>query len=348
MINRRLIAVPVLLALAVGAAAYWWYGRPTHEASNRLTLYGNVDVREVQLAFQVSGRIERMLVPAGTRVAAGQPVAELDSARFEDAVALAKARAESAAQHLAALEAGSRPAEVRRARAQVAAASAAADSTAANYKRLKGLARQQFVSPQALEDARAAADRAKAQLDANKETLALTLAGPRREEIAAARADLRAAQAQLALNQRDLSDAELTAPSAGVIRDRILEPGDMASPDRPAYTLALNDPLWVRAYVPETSLGRIHGGMMATVTTDSFPGKQYRGWIGYISPTAEFTPQTVETPEVRTDLVYEVRVYVCNPAGELRLGMPATVTVPTGPDARSIDSAEPQCEESPQ
>ncbi len=101
----------------------------------------------------------------------------------------------------------------------------------------------------------------------------------------------------------------------------------MASPSVPAFTMALTNPLWVRAYVPETYMARIYLGMKASITTDGFPGKVFQGWIGYISPTAEFTPKSVETPELRTRLVYEVRVYACNPQNELRLGMPATVTV---------------------
>ncbi len=342
--NRKIVIVPVIAAVLVAAAvAYWWYGRQASDNAGELTLYGNVDTREVQLAFQVSGRVARMLVPAGARVEAGQPLAVLDDQRLRDAVALARARVEQASQHLAALEAGSRPQEIQRARAEVDGAAAAATSAAANYRRLKGLAKEQFVSPQALEDARSAARGADARLRAAKQALDLVVTGPRQEDIAAAKADVAAAQAQLSLNTRDLADATLRAPSVGIIRDRVLEAGDMASPQRPAYTLALNDPMWVRAYVPEPDLGRVQPGLKAVVTTDSFPGKRYNGWIGYISPTAEFTPQTVETPEVRTDLVYEVRVYVCNPQGELRLGMPATVTIPIGEQAGSIGDGSDKC-----
>ena len=130
------------------------------------------------------------------------------------------------------------------------------------------------------------------------------------------------------ITERDLADANLYAPTAGVIQNRILEPGDMASPQTPAYTLALTNPVWVRAYVAEPDLGKIHLGMAAAVATDSYPGKVYEGWVGFISPTAEFTPKSVETTEVRTALVYQVHIYVKNPNNELRLGMPATVTIP--------------------
>jgi len=182
--------------------------------------------------------------------------------------------------------------------------------------------------------AKATLDAARAALKAVQEALNLAVAGSRKEDVAAAKATLGAEQAALDLARRHLTDAGLYAPADGIIRNRILEPGDMASPQRPAYTLALNDPVWVRAYVSEPDLGKIWSGMTARVTTDSYPDKDYTGWVGYISPTAEFTPKAVETQQVRTSLVYQVRVYVHNPAGELRLGMPATVTIP-------LDQARP-------
>jgi HlyD family secretion protein len=126
-----------------------------------------------------------------------------------------------------------------------------------------------------------------------------------------------------------------------VIEDRILEPGDMASPATPVFTIALPSPLWVRAYVPEAELGRLRPGMTASVSTDSFPGTRYRGWIGYISPTAEFTPRTIESPELRTALVYRIRVYVCDPRGQLRLGMPATVRIDKAAPATGATGCSP-------
>jgi HlyD family secretion protein len=122
-----------------------------------------------------------------------------------------------------------------------------------------------------------------------------------------------------------LSDTELKAPSAGVIQSRLIEPGEMVSPTRPAFTLALTDPKWVRAYVSEPDLGRVKEGQSATVISDSWPDQQFTGRIGFISPAAEFTPRSVETTDLRTSLVYEVRVWVEDPENKLRLGMPATV-----------------------
>jgi HlyD family secretion protein len=162
----------------------------------------------------------------------------------------------------------------------------------------------------------------------NHKALALQLAGPRVEDIAQAEAQLRADQAQLALLRQQLKDADLLAPLNAVVRSRIIEPGEIASPQKSAFTLAITNPKWVRAYVAETDLGAVHEGLRAEVTVDGFANRSFPGWIGFISPVAEFTPKAVETTELRSSLVYQIRVFVQDPADALRLGMPATVHVP--------------------
>lgn len=325
--RARIIAIVVLVA-AVGGAVWWWHhGKPDTARSDALTLHGNVDIREVELAFNDSERIDRMLVQEGDRVSKGQLLASLDKRRLQHAVDLAAAQAAAQRAVVARLEAGSRPQEILQARAAADAAHIEAVNAERTSKRLADLVKQKLVPQEQADNARAAADAAAAQARAADETLQLVVLGPRKEDIAAAQAQLQATEAQLALAQRQLTDADLTAPAEGVIEQRLLEPGDMASPQRAAFTLALTDPLWVRAYVGEADLGRIHLGMAAEVHTDSYPGKSYDGWVGFISPTAEFTPKAVETKEVRTDLVYQVRIFVCDSQNQLRLGMPATATV---------------------
>jgi HlyD family secretion protein len=331
--NKKLLLVPILLAGA--GAAYWWLNNPAHKpADSALTLYGNVDIREVDLAFGTIEHIAELLVEEGDRVEPGQVLGLLHKEKLEAEVAAARAAVDAQAQALARLEAGSRPEEVRRARAQADALKAKARTAQITYERQRKLGTQKLAAPEDVDQARAAADAAEADAQAAEETYALAVAGARAEDIAQAKAELAAQQANLALSKERLADATLTSPAAGIVRKRILEPGDMASPQTPAMTLALTQPMWVRAYVPEPDLGRIAPGMKAEVRTDSYPDKVYRGWVGFISPTAEFTPKNVETSDLRTRLVYQVRVFVCNPENELRLGMPATVTIP-------LDQPEP-------
>lgn len=325
---KKLIVTGALLVLVVLGGVFWiWHRHDGSVNSNQLTLYGNVDIRQVQLAFNSAERIASMDVLEGSTVKKGQPLATLDTRRLRPDVALAQAQVDTQQQVLRALKAGTRPQEVRKAQADVEAARIDAANAARNSRRLKVLATRKLASSEQADSAKAAADAAQAHLKAAREALALAVAGPREEDIAGAKATLQGFEARLVLAQQNLANATLYAPTDGVIEDRILEPGDMASPQVPVYTLALTNPVWVRAYVSERDLGKIHPGQPAEIATDSFPNKRYRAWIGYISPTAEFTPKSVETKEVRSNLVYQIRVYACNPAGELRLGMPATVLI---------------------
>ncbi|MGH8348840.1 MAG: HlyD family efflux transporter periplasmic adaptor subunit, partial [Pseudomonas sp.] len=149
--------------------------------------------------------------------------------------------------------------------------------------------------------------------------------GPRAEDVAGAQAQLQVSQAQLALLQHQIDLGTLTAPADAVVRSRLLEPGDMATPQRPVFALALTKPKWVRVYIGEADLGRIKPGISARVLTDSHPDQPIAGKVGYISSVAEFTPKAVQTEELRTNLVYEVRVLVDDGSDVLRLGQPATV-----------------------
>ncbi|NOY69472.1 MAG: HlyD family efflux transporter periplasmic adaptor subunit [Deltaproteobacteria bacterium] len=326
---RRIIVLLVLAACA-STGIYFYLQHNGGGEKSGLRLYGNIDIRQVRVAFHDTGRISKILVSEGDAVKQGQELAEIDPVRYQAGLQRAQAVVGAREQILSRLLAGSRPEEIKAAEARVANAGARVADARQAYERTSELEKTEFASKQKLDHARAMLNAARAALDAEKQALALAVKGPRKEDIAAAKNNLEADMAALALAKQEMADTRLYAPAAGIIRDRILEPGDMAFPQTPVLTLSLTNPVWVRAYVSETNLGKIAPGMPAAVTTDSFPGKTFAGWIGFISPTAEFTPKTIETEELRTRLVYEVRVFVCNPENKLRLGMPATVEVLAG------------------
>jgi len=334
------IGLALLVAIAGIALIFWWRHQP-QPADGTIVLYGNVDIRQIQLSFILRERISQLHVEEGAQVSTGQLLAEVDNRRFELALNRADARVAAQGEQLAALEAGTRPQEILTLQSETEAARVTASNSRRSYQRLQQLAARKLVSQEQVDLALAAADADQAHWHAAMQRLKLAEIGPRPEEINAARANLQALQAERELAQRDLADTRLQAPASGVIENRILEVGDIAAPDRPVFTLALDNPLWIRAYLPEPLLGRIRPGMPADVLTDSFPDKRYAGWVGYISPTAEFTPKTVQTEEVRTRLVYQVRVMVCNPHGELRLGMPAQVELHPTEQQRRQDTAQP-------
>lgn len=327
--RRRPVRWLLLSALALAAFALggWWYaGR--RSGPQPIVLYGNVDLREVELAFNDSGRIESVAVQEGDPVHRGEVLARLDTSRLRPLLAQAEARAAAERAVLERLRHGSRPEEIAQARANWDLARAQQQQALVQYARVLRVFHRsagRAVSRQDVTDAQATAAVATARTRVAREALHLALLGPRREDIAQAAALLAADRAQVALLRRELADAQLRAPLAAVVRSREAEPGDMASPQRTVLTLAITNPKWVRAYIPESDLVRVRPGMSATVAVDGFPHRRFSGWVGFISSEAEFTPKTVETADLRTSLVYEIRVFVRDPRNALRLGMPATV-----------------------
>jgi len=340
--KRKIILVLLLVLLAAGGLYY----RKTvshRQPEGQLQLYGNVDIRQVAVAFYDTGRIKDILVHEGDRVKTGQLLAELDPVRLQADLKRKEAELALQQQIVAKLEHGSRPEEIQEAKDKVKSLQAQVNDARVTYERLQRMYVKKSVARQQVDDAQAKYLALKHQLQAAQQVLALAIKGPRVEDIAAARAKLHAEEAAVTLARKKLEDSKVYAATDGVIQDRIMEPGDMTFPNAPVLTLARTNPVWVRAYVPEPDLGKIWQGMKATISTDSFPGKKYRGWVGYISPTAEFTPKNVESPELRTRLVYQVRVYACDSRGELRLGMPATVTFDLHQSQKDAGSMQDVC-----
>jgi HlyD family secretion protein len=323
--KKKLVMI-ALAAIGLAAVGDWWH---SHNADlpRELVLYGNVDLRQVELAFNNSERIAAVLVQEGDRARKGDTLARLDTSRLSPRVREAEAKVAAQRDVVARLQHGTRPEEVAEARANVESARADAINARAQYQRRVVLAQNAAVSQQELDNARAALDVANAKLALNQRALDLAIAGPRAEDIAEAEAELAGDGAQLSLLRQQLVDAQLIAPVDAVVRARLMEPGEMASPEKPVLSLAVINPKWVRAYVEEPDLGKLQAGMAASVTVDSFANRRFAGWVGFVSPVAEFTPKTVQTAELRTSLVYEVRVFVKDPSDQLHLGSPATVHV---------------------
>lgn len=331
------VLIGAVLAAAGGAAGYaWWLERQSPAPESDLTLYGNVEIRDAALAFNGEEHIAAVLAEEGDHVEANQVLARLQTDRLDAEIARAAADVQSQVEVVRRLENGTRQQEIEQARANLAAAEARVANAERIVERLRDTSRSGASSEQDLDDALAQLAVLEADLDVRRETLDLALEGPREELIAEARARLASRRGQLAVLQDRLADATLYAPAEGVIQSRILEPGEFASPARPVFTLALLTPKWIRAYVPEPDLGKLQRGMTAIVQSDSFPARSFDGWIGFISPTAEFTPKTVQTTDLRTRLVYEVRVYVTDPDNQLRLGQPVTVTVDRDSKGRGV------------
>ncbi len=324
---KAAVAIAALAALSFGAWMLW--AQRDAKDGHALRLYGNVDIREVQLAFRQPGRVAQMAFDEGDAVTTGARMAALDAKPYREALAAAEASVQVAQAELARLRRGSRPQEIAQAREALEQARAAATEAERNFERQSGLLASGASSQRIVDAARAARDRAAAAVKAAQAALSQAIEGFRKEDIAAGEARLAAAQAARAQAATALADTDLLAPSPGTVIARVREPGSMVASQNTVYTLSLDRPVYVRAYVDEKNLGRIAPGAAVQVRTDSSV-KVYRGQIGFISPRAEFTPKTVETTDLRTDLVYRLRIVIADADAALRQGMPVTVEVAAG------------------
>jgi len=321
---KRLIPILILLAVAIGGGLYWRAHREAKAApANQIVLSGNIEAHESLVSFKVQGRIAELPVEEGQPVAAGALLARLEDADFRQRVRIDEAGVNVHASNLALTLAGTRQQEIKAAEQAVADARANLEQKKLDDARAKALYAKDEISAQDRDLADTDLKRTQAVYEQAAQRWNEAQEGSRKEEVAIARANLAQADASLGLSRINLDYTTLRAPSAGVITVRQAELGEVVSPGSPVVTLADIDHIWLRAYIAETDLGRIHWGQDAVITTDTYPGKQYHGRISFISPDAEFTPKSVQTYQERVTLVYRIKIDIDNPNHELKLGMPA-------------------------
>ena len=322
---KKRLVILLLLAVAVAGGLRWTLTARDAGRDKELRLFGNVDIREVELAFRIPGKLAEVRVDEGDRVAPGDVLAALDAQPYRDALAKARGNRDVATAEMAKYRAGYRGEEVAQARALVAQYEAQVENAVRIARRQRELVKRGAIAEQEYDNAVTSRDTAMAQLESARKGFQLQASGFRAEDVLATEAKLRAADAAVNAALTDLADTEIIAPSEGVVLSRVREPGAVAGAGATVLVVALTRPVWVRAYVPEPALGRIHPGMAMRVVTDSRPDRPYMGRVGFISPVAEFTPKNVETESLRTDLVYRLRIIIDEPDEGLRQGMPVTV-----------------------
>ena len=329
------LAGAVVLVLVAGSAVYLRFRGG--EADGAVRVSGNIEVTDVDVSFRTAGRVLERLVSEGMTVSEGQVVARLDSADLEREARRKEAELKAAEAALRDLEAGSRPQEIAAARATVARAQAEADRLARDFERSSALYSREVISAREYEAANAASDVAGARLREAREALLLVEEGPRKEQVAQARAQVDQAREALKLAKVRLGYGTITAPLSGLVLSENVEAGDYVAPGTPVVTVGDLANVWLRAYIEETDLGRVKVGQPVEVTTDTYPGKKYAGRVSFIASQAEFTPKNVQTRKERVRLVYRIKVDIPNPERELKPGMPADAVIRTedkGGDAR--------------
>lgn len=282
---KRLIIAIILIIIIVCATIWAFAYFSLQKNPNELILYGNVDVRQVDIGFRVPGQVAELYFEEGDFVPRGKLMAKLDKMPYDAQVLLAQANAQSIKANL--------------------------DNAEKLLKRRQVLIGDGSVSQEDLDNAQSSQSQLQASFNSAKHSLDVSI--------------------------DNLTFTEVFAPTDGIILTRIREPGTVVNPSDPVYTLSVISPVWIRAFVDEPQLGQIYYGMPAEIFTDTKGGTIYQGKIGFISPVSEFTPKTVETTQLRTDLVYRLRIYVDNPDRFLKQGMPVTVRLKVENQAQRSD-----------
>ncbi|SJZ62527.1 HlyD family secretion protein [Trichlorobacter thiogenes] len=294
-----------------------------------LRLTGTIETTTVAVAFKVPGRLKERLVDEGQLVKIGQIVARLDDDELKDERTVRSADQQAAQAALADLKAGSRQEEIAASGATLARLKAEADRAAQDATRAEALFKKEVIPRKELDAARAAKDATAAAVREGDERLRLVKVGPRPDTIKQAQARLEGAAAARSLADTRLSQAVLAAPISGTVMAKHAEPGELLAAGSPVITVAKMDEVWVRAYLPETQLGKIKLGQQVSVSSDTWKGRTYQGTVSFIASEAEFTPRNVQTEAERVKLVYRIKITIANPKQELKPGMPVDAVIAT-------------------
>ena len=321
---RRLFLILMVAVVAVGGMIRLypqWFGKRT--AETELKLSGNIEAHESLVSFKVIGRIIDLPVDEGMTMKAGDLLARLDSDDYQQQVEVDEATTRVRDRQLALGLAGSRVQEIEAARQSVVDAQADLGQKRIDFARYDALYKLDEITGQLRDQAATALTRAQAALARAQQIYNELVEGTRKEELDVDRANVRQAHQNLEMSRIRLSYTVLRAPFDGVVLARQAELGEVVSPGTPIITLADLDHLWLRVYLPETDLGKVHWGQDVDIRTDTYPGKIYRGHVSVIASDAEFTPKSVQTAQERVTLVYRIKVDVENPNHELKPGMPS-------------------------
>src|ERR1700757_3073100 len=332
--NRNRILIVLMLAGLAGLAAYSmnWFHRDT-----ALQGSGTVEARNIRVGSKIGGRIDKILVREGDSVEPGQTLITFDDKELLASLAASRAAAEKA-------ERGFRPEEIAEARAAAAQAKAEYDQrkngyrqedidaakaeldranadeirTHLDFQRYDSLAQKDLVSKQQRDTAEANWKMALAQRQSAQQKFDELKRGNRPEEIAAARA-------ALAYDEARFRERQVLAPAPSVVEVLDVRPGDLIPPNTPVATLLESDQIYVRIYIPETEIGRVHLGQKAELRVDSFPNQVFKGVVEQINQQAEFLPRNVQTREERAHQVFGVKVRIDDASHRVLSGMAADV-----------------------
>ncbi|MDD2715317.1 MAG: efflux RND transporter periplasmic adaptor subunit [Candidatus Wallbacteria bacterium] len=321
-----------IIPIAIIGLAALFYFLIQEKKDLRPVFSGNIEVTEVDVSFRIPGQIVSLSVEEGNSIEIGQTIARLDDSEISKEIAVRNADIRQAQGRLLELSNGFLTGEITSAEETVKALEFKLNQASQDLSRMKKLYAKQGVAEREYENAATAYKVLTAQKADAVSRLQTMKNGPRAEQIEQARAACEKAQKALEQTELKLSFTKLAAPISGIVERKFVETGENVNTGSPVVSLLDFSDTWARVYIPETMLGKVRLGQEMLIRCDSYPGKVFQGTVAYISPSAEFTPKSIQTQEERVKLVFRIKVKIPNQGQELKPGMP--VDVEFSPDRR--------------
>jgi HlyD family secretion protein len=283
MAKKLIIGAIVLIALGGGGAAYWYLSRPAlppgFSGGN-----GRLEAKQVDIATKFPGRIKTVLVDEGDTVDPGQVVATMDTEPLEAQLREAEAKIKEAQDNR------------RTAQAEVAVKQSELAFADKQYKRSKELVARGAVSEQER-------DIDQSHLEVARSALIGAQAQAVRTQSA-----IDAATAESERLKAEIKDSVLKAPIRGRVQNRLAEPGEVLGGGGKVLALVDLSDVYMYVFLPERDAGKVALGSEARIVLDAAPEYPIRAQVSFVSPTAQFTPKTVETAEERHNLTFRVKL----------------------------------------
>lgn len=294
---------------------------------NQLELSGTIETVSVTVSSKTAGQIVKLNASEGESVVIGDTLLVIDHENYQLQKSQAEAALEAAEANYNLLINGARKEDLSNAEETLFQIKQNYETVSADFQRFKNLYEKKAITKKQFDEISAKYEITKSQLRQSEENLRKLKNFARPEELSAAKAKVNQAEAALNLIKKTISDCFVTAPTAGVVTNQLVEIGEMVVPQSSLFKISNLSNAEIYVYVQETDLGKLNLGDKAEIKIDTYPDKIYEGKITYISQEAEFTPKTIQTKDERTKLVFAVKVEAANNNFELKPGLPADVKI---------------------
>ncbi|MEO1784327.1 efflux RND transporter periplasmic adaptor subunit [Thermodesulfobium sp. 4217-1] len=322
--KKTLIIFSLILAVCVGI---YWIIFNRESPSNYLEVSGNIEADQYNVSFQVYGTLSSLKVDEGDKVKKGELLATLSRKDLADSLQAAIHNKDKAKALYDQYLSGYRSQDIKMAQADRDAKLAEFEKAKNDYIRYEKLYKEDAIPASSFDSIKSTYLSSKEALNSSEQKFKELQIGYREEEIKSAKEAYEASVSQVEQAKTILGYTAIYSPIDGVVFSKDSEPGEFVSSGTPVLTLYDLNSTYVKVYVSEKDIGFVKLNAPCTIKVDSFPNKNFSGYVEAISDKAEYTPKFIQTKDERVKYMFWVKVKINNPDGVLKPGMPADTMI---------------------